>query len=115
MFHTICWSAVVVVVVAPNRIPSSQGPHLSLLWVFLGCVCVCVLVVLLWGGAGMTTGQLTARLGQDLMQMLQPLNWAISQLLQASQLSIAVTQLVSTHCVFESLDSLDYLFMYGSV
>ena len=28
------------------------------------------------------TGQLTARLGQDLMQMLQPLNWALSQLLQ---------------------------------
>ena len=24
---------------------------------------------------GMSTGQLTARLGQDLMQMLQPLNW----------------------------------------
>jgi ABC-type multidrug transport system fused ATPase/permease subunit len=33
---------------------------------------------------GMSTGQLTARLGQDLMQMLQPLNWAISQMLQAS-------------------------------
>ena len=32
---------------------------------------------------GMSTGQLTARLGQDLMQMLQPLNWAISQMLQA--------------------------------
>jgi ABC-type multidrug transport system fused ATPase/permease subunit len=32
---------------------------------------------------GMSTGQLTARLGQDLMQMLQPLNWALSQLLQA--------------------------------
>jgi hypothetical protein len=30
-----------------------------------------------------STGQLTARLGQDLMQMLQPLNYALSQLLQA--------------------------------
>ena len=31
---------------------------------------------------GMTTGQLVSRLGQDLQQMLQPLNWALSQLLQ---------------------------------
>eukprot|EP01052_Picozoa_sp_SAG31_P012903 SAG31_NODE_764_length_12262_cov_26.578887_9_plen_228_part_00 len=30
----------------------------------------------------MTTGQLVSRLGQDLQQMLQPLNWALSQLLQ---------------------------------
>ena len=37
---------------------------------------------------GMTTGQLTARLGQDLQQMLMPLQWALSQLLQ-SALSLA--------------------------
>jgi hypothetical protein len=33
---------------------------------------------------GMTTGQLTARLGQDLQQMLMPLQWALSQLLQSA-------------------------------